>query len=113
MHAALLLKLLLKSHLSCPPPPHTHTLHVFNSQGPWTEHEDARLRELQGQLGNRWKEIGSKLGRHPESVVDRWNNLGKGKTIKTGGREIVSRGGGGCLHFSVQRGVSSVYVQGN
>lgn len=53
-------------------------------QGPWTEAEDAQLRKLQAEKGNRWKEIGGVLGRHPEGVADRWNNLGKGVVRQMG-----------------------------
>jgi hypothetical protein len=59
-------------------------------QGAWTPEEDARMKQLQAELGNKWKEIGVRLGRHQESVNDRWNNLGKGLRAKSGGGPLGS-----------------------
>jgi hypothetical protein len=72
-----------------PTPCHHHPclqiVALFNTtQGEWSPEEDARLKQLQAERGNKWKEIGQLLGRHQESVNDRWSTLGKGMRAKSG-----------------------------
>ena len=71
----------------------THVcLQTGKAYGGWTEEEDAELIRLQGQLGNKWKEIGRALGRRLNAVSKRWHvKLRDAHCQKTG--ECIYLGG--------------------
>jgi len=73
---------------SCPPPPTPLSptcCHHPPTQGPWSDDDDSLLLSLQFDWGNKWKDIGLELGRHDESVRDRWRTLQGNSGNNTGG----------------------------
>lgn len=54
-------------------------------QGKWSATEDAQLLALYKELGPKWKEIGSRLGRLDKTTRNRVEGLNYGKPFNTGG----------------------------
>lgn len=63
-------------------------------RGQWTEDEDNLLIQLQEELGNKWSDIGKRLGRTDNCVKNHWNNTLKKRIERRlrGESEVKQRG---------------------
>lgn len=53
-------------------------------QGKWSAEDTEKLLQLHGEKGNKWKEIGAALGRHPESCRYKHRELLLGEAERKG-----------------------------
>ncbi|GAQ91283.1 hypothetical protein KFL_007580010, partial [Klebsormidium nitens] len=51
-------------------------LHGGNYKGRWSREEEERLQTLHAQLGPKWVQIGSMMGRLPDACKDKWRIIG-------------------------------------
>ena len=56
----------------------------FSGQGKWSAEDTAKLLQLHAERGNKWKQIGAALGRHPENCRYKHRDLLLGETERKG-----------------------------